>query len=210
MIGVCDLRHLFLDWVQTLTAFVNCTFTVCHNNVLKSHRNKKFDNCDSGSSCSGSNDLNVFDFLANNLQRIDHTCKCNNCSTMLVVMENRNITALFQLLLNLKASRCGNILQVYTAEASSQKANGLHNLIYILASNTKRNSIYITKLFEQNAFALHNRHTSLWTDISKSKNSGTVSYYSNRIPTSGQFITFINIFLNLKARLCNTRGVSKA
>ena len=210
MIGVCDLRHLFLDWVQTLTAFVNCTFTICHNNILKSHGNKKFDNCDSSSSCSGSNDLNVFDFLANNLQRIDHTCKCNNCSTMLVVMENRNITALFQLLLNLKASRCGNILQVYTAEASSQKANGLHDLIYVLASNTKWNSIYITKLFEQNAFALHNRHTSLWTDISKSKNSGTVSYYSNRIPTSSQFITFINIFLNLKARLCNTRGISKA
>ena len=129
---------------------------------------------------------------------------------MLVVMENRNITALFQLLLNLKASRCGNILQVYTAEASSQKANGLHDLIYVLASNTKWNSIYITKLFEQNAFALHNRHTSLWTDISKTKNCGTICYNSNGIPTSGEFITFINIFLNLKARLCNTRGVSKA
>ena len=210
MIGVCDLRHLFLNWVQALTAFVNCTFTICHNNILKSHGNKKFDNRDSGSSCSGSNDLNVFDFFANNLQRIDHTCKRNNCSTMLVIMENRNITALFQLLLNLEASRCGNILQVYTAEASSQKANGLHDLIYILTSYTKRNSIHITKLFEQNAFALHNRHTSLWTDISKTKNCGTICYNSNGIPTSGQLITFINIFLNLKARLCNTRGVSKA
>ena len=210
MIGVCDLRHLFLNWVQALTAFVNCTFTICHNNILKSHGNKKFDNRDSGSSCSGSNDLNVFDFFANNLQRIDHTCKRNNCSTMLVIMENRNITALFQLLLNLKTSGCGNILQVYTAEASSQKANGLHDLIYILTSYTKGNSIYITKLFEQNAFALHNRHTSLWTDISKTKNCGTICYNSNGIPTSGEFITFINIFLNLKARLCNTRGVSKA
>ena len=209
MIGVCDLRHLFLNWVQALTAFVNCTFTICHNNILKAHGNKKFNNRNSSCSRSGSNDLNVFDFFANNLQRIDHTCKRNNCSTMLVVMENRNITALFQLLLNLKASRCGNILQVYTAEASSQKANGLHDLIYVLASNTKWNSIYITKLFEQNTFALHNRHTSLWTDISKTKNCGTICYNSNGIPASGQFIAFINIFLNLKARLRNTRGVSK-
>lgn len=130
MIGICDLRHLFLNWVQTFTTLVNCTFTVCHNNVLKSHGNKKFDNRDSSCSCSGSNDLNVFNFLANNLQRIDHTCKRNNCSTMLVVMENRNITALFQLLLNLKTSGCGNILQVYTAKASSQKANGLHDHLH--------------------------------------------------------------------------------
>ena len=63
MIGVCDLRHLFLNWVQPLTAFINCTFTICHNNILKAHGNKKFNNRNSSCSRSGSNDLNVFDFL---------------------------------------------------------------------------------------------------------------------------------------------------
>ena len=210
MVSICNLRHLFLNWVQSLTTFIDGTLTVCHDNILKSHGNEKLNNSNSSSARSGSDDLNVLDVLSNNLQGIDHACQCDNSSTMLIIMENRNVTALFQLLLNLKTSWCRNILQVYPAKASCKKAYCLNDLIHILTANAKRNGIYVSKLFKQNTLTFHNRHTSFRANIAKSQNCSTVCYNSNCIPASGKLIAFINIFLNFKARLCNTWSIGKA
>ena len=210
MIGIGDLCHLFLDRVQTFASLINSALAVCHNDILKSHGNQKLNNRNTSSTCTGSNDLNVFNLLSNYFQCIDHTGKSDNGCSMLIIMEDRDIAAFFQLFLNFKASWCGNVLQIHTAEASCQQADGLHDLIYILAAHAKRNGIYITELFKQNAFSFHNRHASLRTDIAKSQNCSTVCHNCNSIPASGKLIAFINIFLNLKARLGNTRGVGKA
>ena len=71
-------------------------------------------------------------------------CCCRYHSrTVLIVMEDGNITALFQSALDFKASRSRNILQVYSAKASCQETYSFYNLIHIFASDTQRESIYI-------------------------------------------------------------------
>ena len=50
---------------------------------------------------------------------------------MLVIMEYRDITALFQLFLDLETSRSRNVLQVDAAKALGDQGNGVDDGIYI-------------------------------------------------------------------------------
>ena len=128
---------------------------------------------------------------------------------MLVIVENRNIAALFQLLLDLEAAGSGDILQVYAAEGACQQSNGIYNFIYVLAAYAERNSVYIAKSLEQDTFTFHNRHTGLRSDIAQTQNCGTVGYYGNGVPAASQVVALIDILLNLQTGLCNTRCISK-
>ena len=67
---------------------------------------------------------------------------------MLVIMENGDVTAFLQLLLNLKAAGSGNVLQIYTAEGACQQGHGVDNLIHIFAANAQGNGIHIAEGFE--------------------------------------------------------------
>ena len=72
-----------------------------------------------------------------------------------VIVENRNITALFQLALDLKAAGSGDILQIYTAEASGQQSHCIYNIVHLFTSHAQRESIHSAKDFEEHAFPLH-------------------------------------------------------
>ena len=61
-------------------------------------------------------------------------------------MEDRDIATLFQLLLDLEASRCTDILQVYSTEASCEQSYCIYDIIYIFAAYAKRNRIYSAEL----------------------------------------------------------------
>ena len=143
------------------------------------------------------------------LQRIDEPCQSNNSGAVLVVMENRYIAALFQLPLNLKATGRGNVLQIDSAKGPGQQGHSVDNVIYILASDTERDSVHITKSFEKNAFALHDRHACLRADITQSQHSGAVGNNRHCVPTAGQLITLIHVFLNLKTGGCDTGSIGQ-
>ena len=93
MVGIGDLCHLFLHPVKPLCCGIYDTYLVTHDDIGEAISQKKSCDSDTGTSCAIYNDLAVFFLLADNLQCIDNTCKDNDCSTMLVIMENRNITA---------------------------------------------------------------------------------------------------------------------
>ena len=65
---------------------------------------------------------------------------------MLIIMEDRDIAALFQLLLDLKAAGCADILQIYAAEAACQQSDCIYDVIHILASYAERNGVYIRRM----------------------------------------------------------------
>ena len=69
-------------------------------------------------------------------------------------MEYRDITALFQLFLDLETSRSRNVLQVDAAKALGDQGNGVDDGIYIFGIHTQRERVHTGKLFEQGTFAL--------------------------------------------------------
>ncbi len=136
------------------------------------------------------------DFLANNLQRIDHTCKCNNCSTMLVVMERSEYHS------TLSASSQSQSISV------RKYPPGLHRRSFQPEGERSAQSHLTYLLRTQSGIASTSpnslNRTHLPPSITGIPASGPISpspstavpsvTTANCIPTSSQFITFINIF----------------
>ena len=126
---------------------------------------------------------------------------------MLVIVENRNIAAFLQPLFDLEAAGCGDILQIYAAEAAGQQTNGVDDLVHILGANAERDGIHIAETLEEGTLAFHNRHACFRTDVAQTQNSGAVCDNSHQIAAAGQVIALGNILLNFQTGLCNTRGI---
>ena len=153
------------------------------------------------------NDLDVMDVFLHKLQCIDQSCQRDNSGTMLIIMEDRDIAALFELLLDLEAARCTDVLKIYATKAACQQSDCIYDVIHILAAYAERNCVYSAECLEQHTLSFHNRHTSLRSDISKAENCRTVCYNCYSVPAACQLIALIDILLNLQARLCYARCV---
>jgi len=153
--------------------------------------------------------MDILFLLANNFKCIGKTCQCDDRSTMLVIMEDRNITFFFQFLFNFETSRCGNIFQVYSTKGTGDHIDCIYNFVHIVAFNAEWKCIYITKCLEKDTFTFHNRHSGFWSNVSKSKNSRTVCNYQTHVPSSCEFVRFVYILLDFQTRLCNSRCISK-
>ena len=128
---------------------------------------------------------------------------------MLVVVEHRNIAALFELLFNLKASGRGDILQIHAAERACQQRNGIDDVIDILAAHAKRNGVHTAEGLEEHALTLHDRHAGLRADIAEAEDCCAVGYNSHRVPAAGQIVALVDVLLDFQAGLGNAGRVGQ-
>ena len=128
---------------------------------------------------------------------------------MLVVVENRNIAAFFQLLLNLKAAGRGNILQVDPAKGTADIVHRLYKFVHVLGAHTQGKGVYASEFLEQHAFALHNGHTGLRANVAQTQYRRAVGDHRHHIPAAGQLPAFVVICLNRQTGLGHTGGVGQ-
>ena len=129
---------------------------------------------------------------------------------MLIIVENRNIAAFLELALYLKAARRGDILKVHAAERACKKIDGVYDLVNILAADAQRNGVNAAEFLEQQALALHDRHSGLGAYIAESEHGRSVGDNGNGVPAPGKLIAFVYILLYLKAGCGDAGGVCKA
>ena len=209
MAAVGDLCHFFLLRVEVIPSLVDRTVAVAQNDMVRiqTHRDQQADNGKSGCTGTAGHHVDVVNILAGELQCVEHSCQCDNGSTVLVIVENRNVTAFLQTTLDLEAAGCGNVFQIDTTKAAGDQANRFYDLVHILGANAKRNRIDIAETLEQCTFALHDRHAGFRSDVAQSENGGAVGDDCDQIAAACQVIAFGNIFLNFQTRLCNAGGV---
>ena len=128
---------------------------------------------------------------------------------MLVVVEDGDVAALLQLPLNLKAAGGGDVLQVHAAEGTRQQSHGVDDVVHVLAADAQGDGVHAAKGFEQDALALHDRHTGLGADVAQAQNGSAVSDHCHGVPAAGQFVALVDILLNLQAGLGHARGVGQ-
>ena len=124
-------------------------------------------------------------------------------------MENRDVALFFQLALNLKAAGRCDILQIHASKGAGDHVNRVHDLIYILAFHAKRKRIHISKRLEEHAFALHYGHARFRADVAKAQHRRAVRHHEAHIVPAGQFVAFVHILLNFKARLRHTGRIGQ-
>ncbi|CCX92199.1 uncharacterized protein BN466_01697 [Firmicutes bacterium CAG:110] len=209
MIQICDLRHFFLDPVQTVTAGVDCALPVAHGDVLEAGGQQQLDDGDGGSARAGGDDLHVLLLLADHLQRVGQTGQGDDGGTVLVVVEDGNVAPFLQLPLDLKAPGSRDILQIDAAKGTGDQGNGIDELVHILGLHAQRERVHIGKGLEQSALALHNGHTGLGADVAQAQNGGAVGDNGAQVVPPGQGVGLIHILLNFQAGLGNAGGVGQ-
>ena len=129
---------------------------------------------------------------------------------MLVVVENWDIALFLELPLNLEAAGRGNILEVHAAERARNQVHGVHKFVHVVRLHAKRERVHVAKALEEHALSFHDRHARLGSDVAKAQNRRAVGNDRAEIPAARKLIAFVNIFLNLQARLRHTRRIRKA
>src|SRR5699024_11746123 len=142
---------------------------------------QQVDNCHSGSPGAVQNDLDFIQGTIRQPQRVHKTTQSHDCSTVLIVMENRDIRLAAQSLLYFEASRCRDILQVDSSENGSHQFDRVDDFIHVIRLERYREGIHSGKIFEKRTFSFHYRQARFRTDIAESKYCGPVRHHTNRV-----------------------------
>ena len=182
---------------------------VNHDKILNAELHKVVTDRRACSTRAVDNYLDLSDVLLNDLEGVKHSRSNADSGAVLVIVEDGDIAKLSESRLDLKASGCGNVLEVNAAEAAREKIYGSYELVNVLCLDAKGECVNVGKRLEECALTLHNRHTCLRADIAETENGRAVGDYRNEIVTSGELKGLGDVLLNLKTGLCNTGGVCK-
>ncbi len=80
--------------------------------MTRAHRFKQLDTSNSSSASTVKNDLNIFDFLATQMQSIQQTRCTNHGCSVLIVMKYRDVHFFLKTLLNDETLGCFDVLKV--------------------------------------------------------------------------------------------------
>ena len=100
---------------------------------------------------------------------------------MLVVVEHRDVQPLLQPLLDLKAARRRDVLQVDPAERRRDQLHHTHDLACVGRVQADRKRIHACELLEQAALALHHRHRRARADVAKPEHRAAVRDDRHRV-----------------------------
>ena len=106
-------------------------------------------------------DLDILDALADDLQRVEHTCQHDNGGAVLIVVEHGDIKVAFKPASISKALRAADILKVDAAEGRRNGLDRCDDLLLCLGVQADGERIDTAELLEQDALALHDRQTGL-------------------------------------------------
>ena len=126
---------------------------------------------------------------------------------MLVVVENRDIASRLELFFDFKTAGSADVFKIYAAERAGNVIHCFNYFVNVLCPYAERKRVNAAEFLEEHAFALHNRHTRLGSDIAESQNGGAVGNYRNHIPAAGKLPAFVIIFLDCEAGLRDARSV---
>ena len=197
-----------LDAVKlNIDTFIESAPTVNHNYIFCTHVYQQTTNCTACSAAAVNYEFSSFEVFFNEAQCTHYSRKTSDSSTVLVIVEYRDIADFFQTVFNVIAFRGRNIFQVNACIVGFQIFNGFDNFFRVFSSQANGNSVNVCKGFEESCFTFHYRNTSFRTNIAQAKYASTVGNYSNHIATASIFKGKVFIFFNVFAGFCNTRSI---
>ncbi len=156
-------------------------------------------------SCPADNDVQVLEILFCGTAGIEKGCEHGDGSAVLVIMHNRDADIL-EGLFDLKTTRGGNILEVYSPE----NRGDVPHLVWKIRVGTleaEGECIDTREFLEEDGFSFHHRYGSIPADVTEPENRRSVRDYRDGIPLEGVTVCQVFIPLDSPAYLSNTRGI---
>ena len=163
--------------VHALAApLVNDPLGIAHDDIRLPHAEgySQVGAGDGGSPGAVDDDPDLFDPLVDNMQGVDERRRGDYCRAVLVVVEDRDVHAFFQFLLDMETLRRLDILQVDPAEGGFEKLADPDHLIRIFRVYLDIEHVDVGEAFEQDPLPFHDRLPCQCPYIAEAQDRGAV------------------------------------
>ncbi len=211
--GRCLLRKHDLVGIHQLGAtFIDHASQVRHKNVFT--RQAQFhQQAQAGQCCSTrprGHQLDGFDVFAHHLDTVQDGRTHANGGAVLVIMEDRDLHALAQLALHIKAVWRLDVFQVDAAKRRLQRGNDVHQLVEVVFfADLDVKHINASKFLEQNALAFHHRLGGQRADVAQAQHGGAVGDYCHQVAPGRVLECVVRVFDNFLARRGDTGRIGQ-
>ena len=177
--------------------------------LLHPQRHQQIHTGDRRRARAGDHHPHVGQILLDDAQTVEDRRGADDRRAMLIVMENRNIHPLAQLLLDVETLRRFNIFQVDTAEGRLEGGDDVNEFVRIQLIDFDIKHIDTGKFLKQDAFALHYRLTGQRADVAEPQHRGAVGDDRHQVATGSVFVGGQRIFFDFQAGGCDARRVGQ-
>ena len=154
-------------------------------------------------------DLHVADRLAGEFQRVEHGRRHDDRRAVLVVVEDRNAHPRLQPLLDLKAFRRLDVLEVDAAEGRLERRDGLDHAVDAGRVDLDVEDVDAGELLEQHRLALHHRLGGERADIAEAEHGRAVGDDADQIGAAGVVGGFVRVVVDGQARRGDARRIGE-
>src|SRR5262249_57834398 len=184
--GLCRMRRLPL--IHPLgAALIDDALGVAENHVVRGEpgRFEQFEAGDAGGASAVAYHLGRFYVAPGQIERIDQSGRRDDRGAMLVVMEYRDVEQLAQSLLDDKAFRRPDVLEIDAAPALAEHLDAVDDLVRILRRYLEIDGIDISEALEQHRLAFHHRLRRERPAIAEAEDGGAIGDDGDEIALGG-------------------------
>ena len=143
------------------------------------------------------------------MRGVDQACARDDRRAVLVVVKDRDLHALAQLLFDVEALRRLDVLEVDAAERGLERRHALDEAVRVFGVELEVEDVDVGELLEEHAFALHHRLGRERADVAQAEYGGSVGDHRDEVAACGVFERVGGIVLDGEARLRNPRRVGQ-
>ncbi len=145
--------------------------------------------------------LDVFGFLAHDLQRVEQAGQHHRGCALLVVVPDRyvHLRIAAQEVQHAEAFGLGDVLQVDAAEGGLDQLDGLDDRVGVLGVQADGHGIHPAQVLEDQRLALHDRQPGLGTDVAQAQHPRAVGDHCHRVALVGVLEHLFGMSLDVAA-----------
>jgi len=139
-----------------------------------------------GGTTAGGHDLDVFQALADDAQRVEERCEHDDRRAVLVVVEDGDVQFVAQPPLDFEAARRGDVLEVDPAEPRCDRLHDRDDLVRVACVEADREGVEAAELLEQHRLAFHHGQRCFRPDVTEAQHRGAVGHDGDHVLLRGQ------------------------
>ena len=136
---------------------------------------------------AGDGDLHLADVLAHQFQAVEQRRGRDDGGAVLVVVEDRDVQPLAQLLLDVEALRRLDVLEVDAAQRGLQRGDDVDQLVRVALGQFDVEHVDAGELLEQATLAFHHRLAGQRADVAQAQHRGAVGDHAHQVAARGVF-----------------------
>jgi hypothetical protein len=128
---------------------------------------------------------------------------------VLVVMEDRDVHALAQLLLDVETLGRLDVFEVHAAQRRLERGDDLDQLVGVVLGELDVEHVDAGELLEQAALAFHHRLAGERADVAQAQHRGAVGDHADQVAARGVFVRQRRVFLDREAGVGDTGRIGE-